>query len=68
VSIFTGPMYPGAMREHRRILREEAEARNARTPLERTAAYRRKHDRVQLIDEIMDAELPACTEALTRLA
>jgi hypothetical protein len=56
------------MREHRRILREEAEARNARTPLERTAAYRRKHDRVQLIDEIMDAELPACTEALTRLA
>jgi hypothetical protein len=43
MSVFTGPMYPGAMREHRRILREEAEARNARTPQERTAKYRREH-------------------------
>lgn len=31
--MFTGPMYKGAMRDHRRILREEA--------LERQAAYRK---------------------------
>jgi nucleotide-binding universal stress UspA family protein len=53
-------MYPGAMREHRRILREEAEARQARVLPERTARYRREHGSVEEIMEIVleeDADL-----------
>ncbi len=42
MSVFTGPQYVGAMRDHRRILREEAEERNARTPPERRRSARRK--------------------------
>jgi hypothetical protein len=42
MSVFTGPQYAGAMRDHRKDKRQEAEARNAVTPVERTAAYRRQ--------------------------
>jgi hypothetical protein len=52
MSTFHGPQYKGAMRDHRRVLREEAEARNAKTPPERRASYRRKH---------RDAVLPSAT-------
>lgn len=37
------PIDSHAMRVHRQTLREEAEARNARTPVERTRKYRRKN-------------------------
>jgi hypothetical protein len=39
---FVGPQVKGIMRSYRQVKREEAEERNARTPVERLAATRRK--------------------------
>lgn len=41
MSAFTGKQYEGAMRDHRKAKRAAAEARNAITPRERTAEFRR---------------------------
>ena len=44
MSKFTGPQFPGADRAHRETKRAEAEARNSRTPKNRTKAHRRLLD------------------------
>jgi hypothetical protein len=41
MSAFTGPQGKGALRRHRATKREDADARNATTPHERTAKHRR---------------------------
>lgn len=41
MSAFSGEQYPGAMSDRSKTKREEAEARNALTPYERTRQYRR---------------------------
>lgn len=41
MSRFSGPQFKGAQKDARQTRREEAEARNARTPLARRAAVRR---------------------------
>ncbi|GIH70293.1 hypothetical protein [Sphaerimonospora thailandensis] len=41
---WNGPAHRGAAREARERRRAEAEARNARTPMERTARFRRQLD------------------------
>lgn len=42
MSVFTGRVYRGAMREHRAALRDEANARAAETKPERTKAFRKR--------------------------
>lgn len=41
MSAFSGKQHKGAMREHRKQKKTEAESRNAKTPPERTRNYRR---------------------------
>lgn len=43
MSRFTGPQYPGAMRDHRQAKREEAEARQE--------LYRRRQEAAQIVDK-----------------
>jgi hypothetical protein len=44
---YHGPQSPGAAKRNRERKRAEAEARNAATPTERTAKFRRDRARVQ---------------------
>ena len=42
MAAFSGRQYKGALADHRKILREEAEERNAKTPDERRKKNRKK--------------------------
>lgn len=50
--IWNGKHGKGAMRLHREVLREEAEERNAKTPLEKRRAYREGTPEERLLHEL----------------